>query len=141
MKSIIIIIITLLITLSGCSQLDCNQQKNQFDDYVSKSNLPIIENPDSLCYGLNMGSNFGNLEPKPAIAKLVGFTDYGFTFKGNTKELNISLPFDKEDFGINNHYEIDMNNYCRYIFMMLDSRYPSPLENTFVKPKRISCKN
>ncbi|MBT3463964.1 hypothetical protein HN827_09450 [archaeon] len=125
---------------------DCDLLKQDFDEYVMRSKLPIFENSDSLCYGLNMGSDFENLTPKWAVGKLINIIDDGnfFTFKGNVITTNIAISSyiksdDDDDYEIGEFYKIDMNNICRHFFMMVDSRYPSSISSTFVEPKEVNC--
>ncbi len=92
-----------------------------------------------------MSSDFTKLEPKWAIAKLVnieGNTNLELTFKGQEKELKFNFPTNKlneTELKLDNYYKIDMNNYCRQIFAMLDSRAPSPLLETLIAPEKSKC--
>lgn len=149
---IVIGLIVLIILISGCTlkqtsqKIDCTAFKQSFDDYTEKSFLPIIENKESLCYGLNTESDFSKLSPKWAVGKLLNIkkeSDYWLTFEGATKEGTIQIPLTEEEaskYKVGKYYKIDMNNMCRYFFMMADSQYPSLISSTFVKPEEIDCK-
>jgi hypothetical protein len=60
-----VIIIFIGYTLHNNKQgVNCKPLMQKFDEYMTKSLLPIIENPDSLCH------NFKIENPKRAIAIL-----------------------------------------------------------------------
>lgn len=130
--------------ISGTStQIPSREILNQnFDKYIENSELPIFEN-GSLCYGLNMSSDFSGLPPKWAIGKLINVrkeNDYWLTFEGINKSGTIKMPLtdvESVQYKEGKYYKIDMNNICRYNFMMMDSRYPSSILPTFVKPEEL----
>lgn len=117
--------------------------RQSFDEYIKNSELPISENK-SLCYGLNMSSDFSRLPPKWARGKLINIrkeNDYWLTFEGVNKSGTIKIPLTDVEaiqYKEGKYYKIDMNNICRYNFMMLDSRYPSSIIQTFVKPEELT---
>jgi len=124
---------------------DCPIFKKKFDNYIERSKLPILENSNSLCHGLNLQSNFSALNPKWAVGKLINVStsnEYLLTFKGNNEigSFFVSLRNNNsyED-KLERYYKIDMNNICRYFFMMIDSRSQSPIINTVVEPTEIKC--
>lgn len=122
------------------SHIDCFSLKEEFDTYVQKSLLPISENEGSLCYGLFMGSNFSSLTPKWAVGELIKKNNSLLTFKGMNENATFSFNnFDNASYSIGKQYLIDMNNICRGFFMMADSRYPSPISETFVMPQEVMC--
>lgn len=131
-------------TQTNISFTECFRLQKKFDEYIEKANLPIHQ-VGSLCYGLNMSSNFLKLEPKWAIGKLTKvnpeFT-YTFTFEGLNKSGDVQVPLTEEElknFQVGEYYKIDMHNKCKHFFMTADSRFPSPLASTFVKPQPVSC--
>ncbi len=147
---LLVFVYVLVILLFGNSNKEVNSCQSElvmFDEYIEKSNLPIIENPNSLCYGLNMSSDFEKLEPKWAVAKFIGLNlefQYGLTFEGDKKTEIINIPLSQSEVSqlqVDQYYKIDMNNICIYFFMMVDSRMPSPLESTFTKPELTNCTN
>ena len=143
---IVLLIIAFMLTEFSTRQNQnansCNKLKENFDIYVEKSNLPIIDNSESLCHGLYIGSNFSNLEPKWAIGELVEIKGSALTLKGISRNITLSFNLTNEEikkYEIGKYYKIDMNNICRNFFMMVDSRFPSPIGNTLVKPEQINC--
>ncbi len=128
-------------------EIYCNALRQSFDDYIEKSEYPIFEN-ESICYGLNMSSDLSKIPPKWGVGKLINVrkeNDYWLrlTFEGMNKSGTIQIPMtDLEaiQYVEGKYYKIDMNNACRYIFMMMDSRYPSSIIPTFVKHEEIKCK-
>lgn len=128
MKYILLISLLLMI---GCQTDPCEELKEDFDSAMAKSKLPMM-NPEALCYGLNMGSDFGTMEPRWVAATLIEKEEFSQTFKGNAMEGKFFLPEHiSKDLRIGTTYRMDINNLCRSFFMMLDSRYPSPLNSTF----------
>jgi len=131
--------------ISGCIESQPAQEipRQSFDKYIEDSELPIFEN-GSLCYGLNMSSDFSKLPPKWAVGKLINVrkeNDYWLTFEGINKSGTIKIPLtdiEAIQYKEGKYYKIDMNNICRYNFMMLDSRYPSSIIPTFVNPEEIN---
>jgi hypothetical protein len=129
----------------GSEPINCSSLIDDFDNYASRSSLPILEDPNSLCYQMNMGSDFANLPKKWAIAKLVDFEEgnyYSLKFEGHDETGSMIIPDDygnPSDYKIGEYYKIDMNNVCRSFFMMADSRYSSPIISTFVKPEKVRC--
>ncbi len=127
-------------------RVDCDSMMRDFDYYAARSTLPISD-PDSLCHGmyLGYGSDFSDLEPKWAVGKLAEVTgDFGYSLvlEGLESEVTMSMPFDGEQMpglAVGRYYRVDMNNICRHFFMMVDSRYPSPVAGTFVKPEMVRC--
>lgn len=141
------ILFVLLFENSNKKENLCENDLEKFDEYIISSALPITENPKSLCHEINMSTNFSELEPKWAVAKFIGLNleyQYGLTFEGNKKTETINIPMNETEvskFQVDEFYKIDMNNICRYFFMMADSRSPSPIESTFTKPELINCTN
>jgi hypothetical protein len=143
---LLLIILIARITINQNIETDCTIPLQDFDNYIEKSNLSIIENRDALCYGLNMGSDFSEIDTKWAIGKLVNVSHdseyYSLTFEGIEKTGSILIPLNEEasDYKVGDYYKVDMNNICRHFFMLVDSRYPSPIASTFIKPEKIECK-
>jgi hypothetical protein len=141
--------LVLVVIISGCTTkqtsplVECTPLKESFDAYVEKSYLPFINNSDSLCYGLYVSSNFSELTPKWAVGELLVIRESKFTFEGVLR--NVTFPMaltrvEASQYKIGRNYKIDMNNICRNFFMMADSRYPSPISTSFIKPDEINCK-
>lgn len=138
---IILLVIVLSFILSACASpevLDCDVLRSDFDEYVLRSRLPIMENNNSLCHGLFMGSDFSALPKRMAVGTLIATTSYGLTFQGVNENVSIVLN-DTSGFTLSQDYLIDMNNICRSFFMMVDSRAPSPVLATIVRPEVLSC--
>ncbi len=141
------ILILLVFSFAGCLDVEtvenCPDLRSDFDDYVLRSRLPIFENTDSLCHGMNMGTDFSELEPRWAVGKLTGIDarSNALVFEGENKSAQIwsPTPISEWDYEVGAYYRIDMNNICRSFFMMADSRYPSPITATFVKPEKVNC--
>ncbi len=125
--------------------VDCMSYQQKFDEYVKKSKLPILENQDSLCHGLNVGSNFKNMQPKWAVAELAGLQTGDFCqliFRGINTEGTVFYPLSTDctnKYVIGKKYKIDMNDFCRLFMMLADSRLPSPIATTLTKPTEITC--
>jgi len=143
-------ILTLLaFSFAGCLDVEtvdnCKDLRSNFDDHVLRSRLPIFENPDSLCHGMNMGTDFSGLEPRWAVGKLieVDSKSNALVFEGAnlTSQMFWPASINEWDYEVGSYYKVDMNNICRSFFMMADSRYPSPISATFVKPKKVNCAN
>ena len=103
----------------------------------------MTENPESLCHGLYVGSNFSELTPKWAVGELIAIRGSRLTFEGILQDVTIQMGLTDAEvaqYKVGKNYKIDMNNICRNFFMMADSRYPSPISATFVKPEEINCK-
>ena len=65
----------------------------------------------------------------------------GLLLKGVNKSGTIKIPLTDQEaiqYTEGKYYKIDMNNICRYHFMMVDSRYPSSIIPTFVKPEELT---
>lgn len=143
---LLIILIARIIVNQNMKKTDCSISLQDFDNFIEKSNLSIIENPDALCYGLNMGSDFSEIDSKWAIGRLVNVSHdsqyYSLTFEGLNKKGVIFIPLSEEvsDYIVGDYYKVDMNNICRHFFILADSRYPSPIASTFIKPEKIDCK-
>lgn len=123
---------------SDLTTAECASYQEKFDEYIEKFNLPF-DNPDSLCFGLNLSSDFSKLTPKWAIGMLLGID---MNFKGMSKEGKIMVPPSSEimsEYYFGSYYKIDMNNLCRYSFMLADSRYPSDIISTFIEPEEVNC--
>jgi hypothetical protein len=95
---------------------------------------------------LYVSSNFSNLTPKWAAGRLINISQevfrYSLTFEGIDKQGEIIIPLSDDEvsrYDIGKYYMIDMNNICRHFFMWADSKYPSDIRLTFVKPEEISC--
>lgn len=143
---IILVIIAFILTEFSTRQNqdtnDCNKLKENFDAYVEKSKLPIIDNSESLCHGLYIGSNFSNLEPKWAVGELLEIKDSTLTLKGISRNITLSFNLTNEEikkYETGKYYKVDMNNICRNFFMMVDSRFPSPIRTTLINPEQINC--
>lgn len=134
--------------------VDCAPLKKKFDEYFIESTR-IIDDPIGLCYGITMGTDFSSLTPKWAVGELTAvkkesgysseFLEFSsiLEFRGLEKTLTMPISYTKKKRGyyeVGHHYKIDMNNICRFLFMPLDSRYPSPIASTFVQPEKVSCK-
>lgn len=132
--------------ISKTEAADCTPLKKKFDEYIEKIDKPILDDPTALCYGMNMGINFETLAPKWAIGKLISIKkefQHTLEFKGFEKTGLMPIPLTENEvirFKIGQNYKIDMQNICRHFFMLADSRYVSPIAETFVKPEKISCK-
>jgi hypothetical protein len=140
----------LLLSTIGCSpaqttkSIDCTEQKLRFDDCVARRYLPIIEDNESLCHGLYVGSDFANMSPKWAVGRLIAVRGSKLTFEGVLQDATIMISAQDSDgarYQVGNDYRIDMNNVCREFFAMADSRYPSPISATFVAPEEIECED
>lgn len=124
-------------------KIDCTDLRLNFDNYAASRYLPIIENPESLCHGLYVGSDFSKLPPKWAVGELIAIRETRLTFEGILQDATIPMgltDLEATHYNIGKHYKIDMNNFCRALFLMADSRAPSPISSTFVKPEEINCK-
>ena len=124
-------------------EVDCTALKESFDNYIERRYLPIIENPESLCHGLYVGTDFSKLTPKWAVGELLAKRGTRFTFEGILQDATISMGLtdvEAAQYKVGKNYKIDMNNICRDFFMMADSHYPSRISTTFVKPEEINCK-
>jgi len=145
MKNFVICAVIFGITLCACTEkpeVDCTDLLQKFDDYASASYLPFTDNL-SLCYGMNMASDFANLPPKWAVGELLAIRGQRLTFEGSMKDATIPIGVGENraaGYEIGKFYKVDMNNYCRYFFLLADNRYPSEIAKTFVKPKEINCK-
>ena len=131
-----IILMIYLILYFYLQRADCDQWMYKFDEYITKSLLPIIENPDSLCH------NFKISNPKRAIAKLI-IENREFVFKGISKTWNIwmlsnnrNIDSDKEG----HYYKIDMNTLCKTFLSMANNRYPSIINWKWKNPQELTCK-
>lgn len=147
--SLIIIVVlyvgyTFVQTTQKISQeIDCTALKESFDNYIERRYLPIIENSESLCHGLYVGSNFSELSPKWAVGELIAIRGARLTFEGILQDATITMGLtdvEAAQYKVGKNYKIDMNNICRDFLMIADSRYPSPISTTFVKPEEINCK-
>lgn len=121
---------------------NCTPLQKSFDDAVERSRLSIPDNPDSLCFGLNMSSDFSSLPPKWGVGELIAKDDNSLTFKGLSQQNMFPLLQGQkggQQYTIGKNYKIDMNNICRNFFMLADSRAPSPIVETFVEPEEINC--
>lgn len=142
---ILILIYTTQNTKQPVQKNDCTRLIHDFDTYVQRSRLPIPDNPDSLCHGLYVGSDYSSMEPRWAVARLVNVSSefhYSLTFAGAEETAAIVIPMKEDEvkeYAVGNYYRIDMNNICRFFFMMADSRYPSEIASTFIKPEEIEC--
>ncbi len=117
---------------------DCDALRGDFDEYVTRSRLPFAEDDASLCHGLSMGADFSALPKRMAVGTLVATTSYGLTFQGVHE--NVSMVwYNTSDFIIGRDYLVDMSNVCRSFFMMADSRAPSPVLATMVRPEPVIC--
>lgn len=125
----------IIVLLSGCAD-ECNVLKEKFDDYASKAKLSLLNN-ESLCHGLNMGSDFSGLTPRWVIGKLVMIDGSRLTFQGMSENVTMVIP--DGQYVVGKEYKIDMNNVCRDLFVMVDSRYPSPVMKTIIRPEEINC--
>lgn len=125
-------------------EVDCTTLKESFDDYIERRYLPIIENPESLCHEFD----YSNSTPKWAVGELIAIRGPRFTFEGILQDATIPMELtdaEAAQYKIGKYYKIDMNNICRQMSMMVDnraydSRHPSPISTTFVKPEEINCK-
>ncbi len=136
-------IITIKAPKTTSQKIDCTDLRQNFDNYAASRYLPIIENPESLCHGLYVGSDFSKLPPKWAVGELLAIRGSRLTFEGILEDATIPIGPDNAEtdkYKIGKNYKIDMNNICRYFFMMADSRAPSQISYTFVKPEEINCK-
>ena len=126
-------------------KVDCLMLQKEFDNSVHRSKFSIIENSDSLCYGLNVGRDFSTVEPILGVGRLikVNTTNYfSLTFQGiqETEAFHIPATYDEIlNYQTGEFYIIDMMNICRGFFSALDSRYPSPIELSLTKPERVEC--
>jgi hypothetical protein len=130
----------LVIILLGCQEAEPNP--THFDLYAQKSRLPILENAQSLCHGIYLSSNFSQLSPKWAVGKLTAMDEHSLTFQGNERNATIFIRdtnIQSDNYHVGSCYKIDMMNICRGFMMMVDSRYPSPVSQTFVMPEKVSC--
>ena len=77
------------------------------------------------------------MEPKWTVAKVtkVDPLERRVEFEGE----DISFPYDPL-FQEGQYYKIDMMNICKTTLMWADSRFPSPIESTIVKPQKVECK-
>ncbi len=149
---IILIAIILATTIIICifsiknNKTDCDSLKKDFDFYAERTNLPVRENPNSLCYGLEFGDNLSGLQPKWAVGKLISHEKGSYLdleFQGDNKTMTITFPkkIDSPFYYRNGaYYKIDMNNVCKSFFMMLDSQDPSSYAATFTPPVKVRCK-
>ena len=141
------VLVLLMLSFAGCLGVEtvdnCMVLRADFDDYVERSELPIIENSSSLCHGMDMSVDFSELEPRWAVGKLtsIDLEDNSLVFDGVNRTMEVWWPtsIQEDNYEIGSYYKIDMNNVCRSFFMLVDSRYPSPISSTFVKPEKISC--
>jgi hypothetical protein len=148
-RATLIWLLVLGVISAGCTTkqtsplVECTALKESFDTYVEKSYLPFINNSDSLCYGLYVSSNFSELTPKWAVGELLVIRESKFTFEGVLRNATIPMELtsaEASQYKIGMNFKIDMNNICRNFFIMADSRYPSPISTTFIKPEEINCK-
>lgn len=122
----------------------CTQDLKKFDEYIQDNKLSI-NNPDSLCFGINMSLDLKNLEPRYAVARFIGLSlDYKYTLQleGETEQTTMNIPLTDQEAAsliVDGYYKIDVNNFCRQTLAMLDSRSPSPILETFTKPEEIIC--
>ena len=130
-----------LIIMGGCSNTDCSGLREDFDTRVQRSMLPIRENNQSLCHGMNMGSDFTTLAPQWGVGTLIDYneTTSTGTFLGNNETHLFFLP-NTTTYVVGETYKIDMMNICRQFFLLADSRYPSPLRASIKAPTTLTCK-
>lgn len=143
-----IILITILIFASQENPIvdnTCDKQLTAFDSFVVKSKLPVIEDSDSLCHGLTISTDFSKLEPKWAVGKFIGINldyKYGLIFEGKDTTEVINVPLQEhevKDLKLEHYYKVDMNNICRNNLMLVDSKYPSTISETFIRPIETNC--
>ena len=123
--------------------VDCNLLMQKFDEYMTRSSLPIIENSNSLCHGLYIWSNFKKLNPKRAVGKMI-IENKQFIFRW----INTTWSIDQlwKNFWISTdenegkYYKIDMNNICRWFFSLADNQSPSAINRGWVNPIEVTCK-
>jgi hypothetical protein len=123
----------------------CTSELEKFDTYI-KANQIAISEQESLCYGLTTSTDFTKLEPRYAVARFIGLTlnfKYTLLFEGNKEETQMNIPLTDTEASklvVDNYYKVDVNNFCRAFLMMADSRNPSPITETFIKPEPVECK-
>ncbi len=144
MKTIALIILFFLITISSCKnedipKIDCANLQKDFQTYLKKSRLPF-DNPDSICYDFNLGTDVSKVEPKWAVAKVTKMDPiaHRVEFEGE-KDEDIPFPYDPI-YKVGQYYKVDIINKCRTILIWVSSSLPSPIEKTIVKPQRVDCK-
>lgn len=141
---IIVVLMYIVYSLKQNNQkIDCAVFMEKFDNYITNSLLPIMENPNSLCYNLNFGSDFTKLNPKRAVGKIV-IEKNTFIFKWINKTWSIDQLW-KNYWSIDNgneekYYKVDMNNLCRWFFSLVDSQYPSKRNRGWIQPREVRCK-
>lgn len=82
-------------------EVDCTALQQQFDEAVEKSTHSFLENPDSLCYGLNLGVNLSQQSPVWAVGRLLHIEskeDYHlFTFGGFNRFTEMTFILSKRE--------------------------------------------
>ena len=138
----VLLIVSSLLLLSGCAeQIDCDSLRETFDDAIQRSTLPIPSNNHSLCYGLNMDSDFTSLTPLLGVGTLTAYNETTGEWTLTGKDESFTMRFPQAGTPeIGAMYKVDMMNICRYLFTMLDSRYPSPVQETLLSPEPVSCR-